>query len=201
MFKPGDACIIKNDPIKENNGKEIVLSVKPPIVYEGKQHLAFDSKVEIAVSDFGMPDDVIAGYDYDGYITEDCIELVEMFYIQDSRTYVGNNIIWWSKFGGYTTDINEAEIFTRKEAFAQNESRDSDIPWSVKYINTKIRHVVDMQDVRKRDDVAGLIVDKPKPETKKVPPDTYRCNGCGRFMSRTAYYTVPCPRCDTENWD
>jgi hypothetical protein len=33
----------------------------------------------------------------------------EMYYIQDTRTYVGNSVMWWRVGGnGYTTDLKHA---------------------------------------------------------------------------------------------
>lgn len=72
------------------------------------------------------------------------------FYLQDSRSFVGNNVQWWAKDGnGYTTDLSRAHIFTRKDAIGQHECRASDIPWTKAYIDGKPRQVVDMQYLKK----------------------------------------------------
>lgn len=70
------------------------------------------------------------------------------FYLQNSCDYLGNSMLWWSKQGGYTTDLCEARVFTQDEAQAQHNVRYTDIPWPVDYIHSAARTVVDRQDVR-----------------------------------------------------
>ena len=38
------------------------------------------------------------------------------YFIRDTRDYKGNSILWWAKGGGYTTDIESAEVFSKLEA-------------------------------------------------------------------------------------
>lgn len=76
------------------------------------------------------------------------IEKLKEYYLQDTRQMVGNDILWWAKDGrGYTTDISRAHIFTEKEAFRQQEARDTDRPWPKDYIDGKTRPAVDFQYV------------------------------------------------------
>ena len=71
-----------------------------------------------------------------------------MYYIQDSRQFVGNSVLWWRpKSCGYTCDLSEAGVFTLGEARKICRSRDTDRMWEVNYINSKTQHHVDMQDV------------------------------------------------------
>lgn len=70
------------------------------------------------------------------------------FYLQDSRDYVGNDVLWWMEAGGYTTDLNKAEIFTKEAAYRQNKMRETDIPWPKSYIDGKSRPAVDMQYIK-----------------------------------------------------
>lgn len=68
------------------------------------------------------------------------------FYLQDKRTYVGNDVMWWAKDGkGYTTDVSKAHVYTKEEAFGQHECRETDVPWPKDYIETKVRPAVDVQ--------------------------------------------------------
>lgn len=39
----------------------------------------------------------------------------EYYYIRNEG-YLGNALIWWQRGGGYTCDINKAEMFTEEEA-------------------------------------------------------------------------------------
>jgi hypothetical protein len=69
-----------------------------------------------------------------------------LFYLQDSRSYVGNDVLWWAKEGrGYTTDLREAHIYTEAEAQKKHGNRQTDIPWPKDYIDAKTRPAVDMQ--------------------------------------------------------
>ncbi len=70
------------------------------------------------------------------------------YYIQDSRNYIGNAMLFWRKeSSGYTTNIDEAEIYNKEQAERICRNRKTDIAWEVNYIETKISRCVDMQDV------------------------------------------------------
>ena len=67
------------------------------------------------------------------------------FYVQDSRSYVGNAILWWAKNGnGYTTDIARAHKYTWLEIQAFNP-RETDIIWESSHVELAIKQYVDMQ--------------------------------------------------------
>lgn len=71
-----------------------------------------------------------------------------LFYMQDTRTMVGNDILWWAKGGnGYTTDLNKAQVWTEFEAMSQSKTRDTDRPWPKGYIDARTRPAVDFQYV------------------------------------------------------
>jgi hypothetical protein len=69
------------------------------------------------------------------------------YYLQDSRSIVGNDMMWWGIIGGYTSDLNKARVFSREKAFGQHAQRDTDIPWPKSYIDGKSRPAVDFQYV------------------------------------------------------
>jgi rubrerythrin len=122
---------------------------------------------------------------------------MNLFYLQDSRGYVGNDVLWWAKDGnGYTTDLSKAEIYTHTQAQSQHDSRISDIPWSKDYIDSKIRPAVDMQYIKRDEALKGTGINIHKP--KKQRKESYRCYHCGRFLKEIEYYTS-CPNCDGEN--
>ena len=74
--------------------------------------------------------------------------MTDQWYVQDSRAYVGNSILWHAKGkSGYTTNPEEAHIFTGEEAFALHASRSTDKPWPKKYIDSKKTYHVDAQNV------------------------------------------------------
>lgn len=72
-----------------------------------------------------------------------------MFYIQDSRKYVGNSVLWHGIKGySYTTDINKAKKYTKDEIIKQfSNCRDSDIIWSAKHIDANVSYHVDAQNL------------------------------------------------------
>jgi hypothetical protein len=70
------------------------------------------------------------------------------WYIQDTRSMVGNSMSWWAIDGkGYTCDIQRAGVYTKEEAFAQHKMRSTDRPWPKKYIDARLSHHVDFQHV------------------------------------------------------
>lgn len=51
------------------------------------------------------------------------------FYLRDSRSDVGSSSLFWAKDGaGYTSNLNNAHVFSRDEAISQHNSRETDIP-------------------------------------------------------------------------
>lgn len=75
---------------------------------------------------------------------------MESFYLQDSRFYIGNDMVWWSKEGKkFTTDLDKARMFTQAEAMAMHHVRHTDIPWPVDYIREHSQCSVDMQCVHR----------------------------------------------------
>lgn len=68
----------------------------------------------------------------------------ELFYVQDSRTYVGNSVSWWALEGkGYTTDLSKAMKVDRNW-----HGRESDILWSCVLIDAGVTKQFDMQKLR-----------------------------------------------------
>jgi hypothetical protein len=122
----------------------------------------------------------------------------ELFYLQDSRSYVGNDMLFWAKDGkGYTTDMRLAEVYTKDEAVQQHHRRETDIPWPKEYIDARTRPAVDMQHVSRAAALSGTGIDLTKPRPKRR--DTINCVGCGRFIGGTQRYLEDCPSCGTDN--
>lgn len=73
----------------------------------------------------------------------------DSYYVQDSRQYVGNSVLWWRKDrAGYTTNLAEAHVFTEAEADACRRDRATDIPWPKAAIDAIADLHVDMQRLR-----------------------------------------------------
>lgn len=119
------------------------------------------------------------------------------FYLQDSRSYVGNDIQFWAKDGkGCTTDVSKAHVYTKAEAVAQHNSRESDIPWPKSYIDGKTRPAVDMQYVKRAEALEGTGIELIKP--RKPRPERVNCCGCGKFIKAIDQYG-DCPHCGADN--
>ncbi len=126
------------------------------------------------------------------------------YYLQDSRSYTGNDMMWWAHGGGYTSNLLDAEIFEKDKAVRQHESRETDIPWPKKYVDSKIRPAVDMQYCFIKEALKGTGIKLIKP--KKISKPRYRGEICGRFVSEETYYSScyhdnGCHGCVNNTWD
>ncbi len=119
-----------------------------------------------------------------------------LFLLQDSRQYVGNDMLFWQQGGGYTSDFDKAQRFCLDDAMAQHHARPSDIPWPVGYLEARLRRVVDMQEVRRADLAEqGITLVRPR----KVKPTPLKCAGCQKFMSKAQFWSGVCPHCGTDS--
>ena len=118
-----------------------------------------------------------------------------LFYLQDSRSYVGNDILFWAVRGGYTTNLLEAEVFSKDEAIKRHNSRNTDVPWPKGYIDSKTRPAVDMQYTSIKSALKGTGI-KLKKEKRYVT--RYMCGHCGAFQTERNFYTG-CTNCGNDN--
>ncbi len=83
-----------------------------------------------------------------------------LFYIQATRSHVGNSVLWWCPNGeGYTTHIDKAGKYTKAQARKWTQ-RPTDRLWPVSHVDRHWSHHVDMQHLDyKRATLAGR---KPK---------------------------------------
>jgi hypothetical protein len=122
----------------------------------------------------------------------------DLFYLQDSRSYLGNDVMWWANGDGYTTDLRRARVFTKDEAQRYHNGRETDIPWPKEYIDARTRPAVDCQYINRlialRD--SGITLQ----DRRKLPrPYTLNCSGCGRFISDRQRYLSDCAHCGADN--
>jgi len=80
-----------------------------------------------------------------------------LYLVQDSRSLTGDRLMFWAAAGGYTSDVVKAERFTLKQAVKQNQSRETDIPWPLAYLEERTEWSVDHQYV-KPDEVAAELL-------------------------------------------
>ena len=92
--------------------------------------------------------------------------MADQFYLQDSRSYVGDGLTFWAKDGkGYVTDLAKAELYTAEQAQAH---RETDIPWPKEYVDARVRIGVDCQYVTlsealdQHPDASEFYIQKPK---------------------------------------
>ncbi|MGI2056207.1 hypothetical protein ACRN9T_03290 [Shewanella baltica] len=52
----------------------------------------------------------------------------QLFYLRDSRSNVGSTCMFWADRGGYTSNLDLAEVFTLEEAQRKFNSRHTDVP-------------------------------------------------------------------------
>lgn len=111
-----------------------IADARNPIVKSG--YICIDCGALFSAADHGLAAPAAPAVDAGG----------DGWYLQDTRSYVGNDVLWWAKDGkGYTTDVSKAHVFTREEAFSQAAMRGVDRAWPKAYIDGKTRPAVDMQ--------------------------------------------------------
>ncbi|HDV6327501.1 MULTISPECIES: hypothetical protein [Burkholderia] len=123
--------------------------------------------------------------------------MTALFYLQDSRSFVGNDVLWWADPDGYTTDLRKARLFTRDDAQQHHNIRETDIPWPKEYIDAKTRPAVDVQYIKRDEALAGTGITLTKP--RKAHADRVNCVGCGRFLRDADRYSLDCPHCGADN--
>jgi hypothetical protein len=68
-----------------------------------------------------------------------------LFYLRDSRDNVGSTCMFWADRGGYTSNLELAEVFTLEEAQRQFNSRHTDVPLSKDLVDEQSTVRVDHQ--------------------------------------------------------
>lgn len=72
------------------------------------------------------------------------------FYLQNTEEQLGTRISWWGD-SGYTSNLALARVFTKDEAVAHHQERESQVPWPVDFVYPKAHMAVDCQYVREQD--------------------------------------------------
>lgn len=120
----------------------------------------------------------------------------QLFYIQDKGDFAGNDMLWHTESARTTNNLTQAKAFTKAEALAKIERNSDNVAWPKDYIETKTRPVADCRDAKLDEAIAGTGIEILKP--KKERRESYRCHGCGVFMSASQYYGGEC-RCGADN--
>jgi hypothetical protein len=85
----------------------------------------------------------------------------KLFYMQDSRSLTGDNVMFWRKGGnGYGTNLDELETYTLQEAQRQHNGRESDVPLLKSLVDEASIVAVDCQVLpdESREDPSGEFV-------------------------------------------
>jgi hypothetical protein len=73
----------------------------------------------------------------------------KLYYIQDTRNFVGNSVLWWCPEGnGYTSDLGRAWKVSKAKADSMHRSRRTDVPWPCDEIDNYSQRHFDMQNLR-----------------------------------------------------
>jgi hypothetical protein len=107
-----------------------------------------------------------------------------MYYLQDSRQYVGNAILWWAKDGaGYTCSIEKAHVYTFAEAYNQHTERITDIPWPKDHVDARTKLIVDIQNVTHAEAIKGRGWKLKRPKKRRATTGKTRgnCPACGKI--------------------
>lgn len=74
------------------------------------------------------------------------------YFIQDTRSYVGNSVLWWRADGkGYTTDLEDAWEVDEDKACRIERNRETDKAWPADVARAAARTHVDVQRLPARD--------------------------------------------------
>ena len=75
-----------------------------------------------------------------------------LYYIQDTRSVVGNCALWWRKDDqGYTCDIDDAGVYTEKAMRLRTRDRMTDKPFPVEFVQSHIVRHVRVEPLRRYD--------------------------------------------------
>lgn len=116
----------------------------------------------------------------------------QLYFIQDKRQYVGNDVLWWRPDGnGYTCQIDEAGRFTAEYC---RSLRDTDVAWCVEDILPLATRVVDAQRM------SGIAPAQTFGISEQLPTadGAVVCKGCGdshRVWSESREQWELCRRC------
>ena len=101
-----------------------------------------------------------------------------LYYLRDDRQVVGNCVLWWRKGrSGYTCNLDDAHVFTSKEAFEQHRSRKTDRPYPKDVVDSIAYRHVDHQVIDRLEYVP--VDDAPQQRNVGEQPTTTVCKNKG----------------------
>lgn len=91
------------------------------------------------------------------------------FYLRDSRSNVGSTCMFWAEAGGYTSNLDLAEVFTKESAQQHFDGRHTDVPLCKELVDEESVVRVDHQYLKQSGKSKGC--------TEYVVRVGQRCNG------------------------
>lgn len=133
-------------PVLDASFKDIVFPIS-----NGEMSVALKSDIELKVEGRKTPKKTIMTFTYCPFCgTKYKDEDSELYYLQDSRSFNGNYMMFWGlEDKGYTSDIRKAQTYSLEDAEKRASNRETDIPRKVSDIKPLARHCFDGQDLRK----------------------------------------------------
>jgi len=108
-----------------------------------------------------------------------------LYYMQDSRFFLGNTIVWLDWDGGYTADVRRARTYTKEECDQLILERPMDIPWPKEYIDKKTQPTVDFHHVERREAERAV---------KLIPLVLPKCANCDDVITEATCAGNNCDR-------
>jgi len=108
----------------------------------------------------------------------------ELFYIQDTRSWLGNSPVWWGHNRcGYTSKLLDAGVYSEEEAARQHRCRNSDVPWPKDYVDARQHVTVDIQSMSLDEALkdTGIKLVKPKKVRQTTGQTRGNCPCCGKI--------------------
>lgn len=121
------------------------------------------------------------------------------FYIQKPQCWNGNNLIWLSSDGSFTSNLINAVVIERQDAIAtlSRMGQSGAVVWPKPYIDAHSRRLVERDDVNIKEALRGTGIKLAKPQKPRMM--MFNCDGCGRFISDAQRYREDCRNCGTSN--
>lgn len=108
-----------------------------------------------------------------------------LYYVQDSRYYLGNTVVWLCIDGKHTDDVNKAKVFTADEARVLTGGKDFYVSWPKIYIDKKTRPTVDMRHIERREGERAV---------KSIVTYLPQCSHCDDIISEATCYLHGCDK-------
>lgn len=121
------------------------------------------------------------------------------FYIQKPQAWNGNNLIWMTPDGSFSSDLRQAAVVRDTETIQMigKLGNSGAVVWPKPYIDAHSRRLVERDDVNIKEALRGTGIKLAKPQKSRMM--MFNCAGCGRFISDMQRYREDCRNCGASN--